>query len=233
MVPVWTPDGGRIVFGSARSGIPNLYIQSADGTGKAERLTESTTTQYPSAVSRDGSAIYWEIAPRTFLDVLMVPLAGTERTPTPLLQTTAAERNPELSNDGKWLVYGSNENQSAQQEIYVRPFPNVGAGKVQVSSAGGAYPSWHPRTNSELFYVRPDGRLVSVPMRDGVPSGPARVEIDGGFFLAPNPRTYDLSPDGKRFLVIEDVTSGQTLPSGMIVVLNWANELKRGLPTAR
>jgi eukaryotic-like serine/threonine-protein kinase len=232
-MPIWTPDSARVVFSSRRSGFPNLFVQPADGTGKAERLTEDNLTQYPSAVTRDGQVIYWEIGTETRLDVLMVPLAGANRTPVPLLKTTAIERNPELSPDGKWLAHSSDENQPAAQEIYVRPFPNVGGGRVQISSGGGMYPAWHPRTGNELFYVRPDGKLLAVPMRDGKPSGPARV-VDGGFFVAPNPRSYDISPDGKRLLVIEDMTGVSGVSAqGMVVVLNWAEGLSRRPPASK
>src|SRR6185503_3679975 len=135
--PNWTPEGGRIVFQSARNGIPNIYVQAADGTGVAERLTDSPNTQYPSGVARDGSVLSWELGVTAPLDVFMVPLEGSKRVQVPLLHTTAAERNPEPSPDGKWMAYASNEGQATQQEIYVRPFPEVEVGRVQVSSGGG------------------------------------------------------------------------------------------------
>jgi Tol biopolymer transport system component len=226
--PAWTADGQRIVFQSQRGGVPNIFAQSADGTGAVERLTETANTQYPSAVLRDGSVLYWELGARSPLDVYMLPPAARTRVAVPLLQTAALERNPEPSPDGKWLAYGSNENQAVQQEIWVRPFPHVAAGRVQISSGGGLYPMWHPRTGAELFYMRPDGALVVVPMRDGAPAGTPRVVVDAGFYTAPNPRTFDLSPDGKRFLMIENLTAdGDAAPSGIVVVLNWADELRR------
>ena len=57
--------------------------------------------------------------------------------------------------------------------------------------------------------------------------------VDGGFYIAPNPRTYDISPDGKRFLMIENLGTSESAPSGMIVVLNWTDELRRRQPTRR
>ena len=229
-IPSWTPDSARIVFQSQRFGVPNIFVQSADGTGSVERLTESANAQYPSAVARDGTIMYWEVGPRVPWDILMLALAGPRRAPVPLLQSAAVERNAEPSPDGKWLAYGSNENQALLQEVYVRPFPDVGAGRVQISSGGGMYPMWMPGTSSHLFYVGRDGRLVSVPMRDGAPSGP-RVVLEGGFYTAPNPRTFDIAPDGTRFLVIENLgASKEASASGLVVVLNWANELRRKLP---
>jgi eukaryotic-like serine/threonine-protein kinase len=232
--PNWTPDSKRIVFQSGRRGIPNLFVQAAEGSGVAEQLTESPNTQYPSAVARDGSVLSWELGVTAPLDVFMISLDDPKRVQVPLLHTSAAERNPEVSPDGRWLAYASNEGQASQQEIYVRPFPNVAGGRMQISSGGGLYPVWLPGTGAELFYVRPDGRLVSVPMRDGAPSGPSRVVLDAGFFTAPNPRTFDISPDGKRLLIIEDASDGgSSAPLGIVVILNWAEELKRRLPIGR
>jgi hypothetical protein len=85
---------------------------------------------------------------------------------------------------------------------------------------------WLPGTGAELFYVRPDGKLVSVPMRDGVPSAPGRVALESVFYTAPNPRTFDISPDGKRFLVIENLAGSVLAQSGIVVVLNWAEALR-------
>jgi Tol biopolymer transport system component len=230
--PAWTADSSRIIFQSQRHGVPNIFAQAADGTGPVERLTETGNTQYPSAVLGDGSVIYWELGASRPLDIFVLP-PGPKRVPFVVLQSANLERNPEPSPDGKWLAYGSNENQSPQQEIYVRPFPNVAAGRVQISSGGGLYPMWLPRTGAELFYLRPDGKLVSVPMRDGAPSGPTRVVLSGGFYTAPNPRTFDISPDGKRFLVIENLAESEPGQSGIVVVLNWIDGLGRAPSTVR
>jgi Tol biopolymer transport system component len=226
--PSWTPDGARLVFQSQRFGPANIFSVAADGTGAVERLTESPNTQYPTSVGRDGSVLYWEVGPRVSWDVMLLPPAGPGRTPVPLLRSAAVERNPELSPDGKWLAYVSSENQAGQQEVYVRPFPHVGAGRVQVSAGGGLYPMWLPQTGSELFYVHPDGRLFAVPMRDGAPAGPAKLTVDGGFYTAPNPRTFDISPDGRRLLMIEDVAgAGWAAPAGIVIVLNWIGDTVR------
>ena len=226
--PSWTPDSARLVFQSQRFGPANIFAVAADGTGAVDRLTESPNTQYPSSIGRDGSVLFWEVGPRVPWDVMLLPPAGAGRTPVPLLRSAAVERNPELSPDGKWLAYVSSENQAGQQEVYVRPFPNVGAGRVQVSAGGGLYPMWLAQTGSALFYVRPDGRLFAVPMRDGAPAGPAKLTVDGGFHTAPNPRTFDISPDGRRLLMIEDVPgTGWAAPAGIVIVLNWIGDKVR------
>jgi len=150
----------------------------------------------------------------------------------PLIQTPFAERNGDVSPDGRWLVYESDE--SGQFEIYVRPFPDVMGGRWQVSTGGGTRPLW-ARNGQELFYLAPTGAL----MRVGVERGPtwtatAPAQLAGGryFAAAGNPgRTYDVSPDGRRFLMIKvGGESDQTAPPSIVVVQNWVEELKRLVP---
>jgi len=138
--PVWTPDSQRVIFSSNRGGAPNIWWQAADGTGAAERLTTSTNPQLSTGITPDGTAVlFFEVTPTMGRDLLQVALDGTRRV-TPLLQTKFDELNGIVSPDGRWLAYESNS--SGSFEIYVRPFPNVGGGQRQVSTAGGRQPLW-------------------------------------------------------------------------------------------
>ena len=154
---MWTPDGRRIIFSSNRGGQFNLWWQAADGTGAAERLTTSSNAQFVTGITPDGTAVvFFETTPTMGRDLLQLALDGTRRV-TPLLQTKFDERNGIVSPDGRWLAYESNS--SGSFEIYVRPFPNVGGGQWQVSTAGGRQPLW-ARSGKELFYVGADGALL-------------------------------------------------------------------------
>ena len=158
-LPVWTEDSRRIVFSSNRSGQFNLWWQSADGAGEAERLTTNSTVQFPTGITPDGTAaLFHQATPMGDFDLLQLALDGTHRV-TPLLQTRFDERNGIVSPDGRWLAYQSNS--SGPAEIYVRPFPNVGGGQWQVSTAGGSQPLW-ARNGKELFYVGANGTLLGV-----------------------------------------------------------------------
>ena len=158
---VWTPDGRRIIFSSNRGGAFNLWWQAADGTGAVERLTTSSNAQYVTGITPDGTAVIFNEQTKTMgNDLLQLALDGTRRV-TPLLQTKFDERNGIVSPDGRWLAYESNS--SGPIEIYVRPFPNVGGGQWQVSTAGGTRPLW-ARSGKELFYVGADGALLRVPV---------------------------------------------------------------------
>ena len=138
--PVWMPDGLRLVFTSSRDGgVGSLFWQAADGTGIAEPLTESPNYQRPSAVLPDGRILFWEAGVKTAADVMMLtPQKG--RRVQALIPGPLVDRNAEVSPNGQWLAYESND--SGQFEVFVRPFPDVNKEKIPVSTAGGAQPLW-------------------------------------------------------------------------------------------
>ncbi len=232
VVQVWTPDSRRLIFTSEQGGVRNLFSQLANSAGAIERLTESPNTQYPSAVSPDGrQLIFSEVTPETDIDVMAIELDGTRRV-TPIVRTALTERNGIISPDGRWLAYEAND--SGRFEIYVRPFPDVKSGHWTVSTNGGTRPIW-ARSGRELMYVSPTGAL----MRVGVTSDPSwavttpTLVVKEGYFTNPGwwGRSYDLSPDGERFLMIkESGIDGTASPPSVIVVLNWFEELNRLVP---
>ena len=155
-IPVWTPDGQRLLFSSDRAGAQNLYVQAADGTGSATRLTESANQQIPTGTTADGTrVVFQELTPTRQRDLRLLTLTPTPRV-EPLLETPFDERGGIVSPDGRWLAYESNS--SGRFEIYVRPFPNVGAGSVagverrRRPAALGAEPV------GSYFMWRPTGR---------------------------------------------------------------------------
>jgi Tol biopolymer transport system component len=233
VVQVWTPDGRRLIFTSERAGVRNLFWQAADGSGAVERLTESPNTQYPTAVSPDGRRlIFAEETSTTGTDVMMIELDGAHRV-TPLVQSPFIERNGIISPDGRWLAYEAND--SGRFEIYVRPFLEVHGGHWQVSTTGGTRPLW-TRNGQELVYVSPTGALLGV----GVARGPSwaattpTLLVKEGYFTIPTwwGRSYDISPNAQRFLMIkEGGADGTAAPASIIVVQHWVEELKRLVPT--
>ena len=233
VVQVWTPDSRRLIFTSERAGVRNLFWQAVDGAGAAEQLTESPDTQYPTGVSPDGRRlIFTDESPTTANDVMAIELDATRRV-TPLVQSPFTEQNGTVSPDGRWLAYETNE--SGRFEIYVRPFPEVSSGRWQVSTTGGTRPIW-TRNGQELVYVSPTGALMGV----GVARGPSwtattpTLVVKEGYFTNLNwwGRSYDVSPDGQRFLMIKDSgADGPLAPSSIVVVQHWVEELKRLVPT--
>ena len=161
------------------------------------------------------------------------PGAATRGEPQPLIHTNAAELNADISADGHWIAYQSNE--SGQWEVYVRPFPNVDGGRWQISSAGGTRPRW-ARSGRELFYLDGNGLLNAAPVRisgasfeAGVPAVLLRTKyVAGTTGLGLDLRGYDVSPDGQRFLMMKETPreSSSAQPSAsVVVVLDWMDEL--------
>ena len=236
--PIWTVDGERIVFASTRAGALNLWVQAADGTGAAERLTTGPDSQWPAFVLRDGTGIIGtEISPHTAGDIVWFKrpatqsAQGTSLGSDPLLvdrlvDTRAIEHAPDVSPDGRYIAYES------QGGIYVRPFPRVTDGLWHVSTDGGSRPLW-ARNGQELFYLDRENKLTAVPVQTSGPAlvhGSPRRVLDTAYARRlGNSRPYDVSPDGQRFLMIkEDLVAAK--PAGLMVVLNWHEELKRLLP---
>jgi serine/threonine-protein kinase len=230
---VWTPDGRRVAFSAEREGAESVFWQAADGSGSPERLTEAagTAQQVPHAITPDGKFLIFSSPAQPPFDQYLLSLDG-ERKVTPLFNAKYSEHNAEVSPDGRWVVYQSDE--SGSNEIYVRPFPNVTDGRWQVSSGGGLRPAW-ARNGRELFYLKVDGTMVSVPVERadaGVfAAGVPKPLFQGQYFATQAGRTYDVSPDGKRFLMIKSASSADpTAVPQLVVVLNWTEELKRLVP---
>ena len=176
---------------------------------------------FPKSWSPDGRYIlYTQIDPKTGADVLALPVAGNRRALV-VAQTPANEDGGQFSPDGKWVAYTSNE--SGLSEIYVVPFPpNPGGGKWMVSRGGGVQARWR-RDGKELFYISPDWKMMAVdvsasPMfQTGTPHALFDTEmVDTG--IRTGPFSWDVAPDGKRFLIISPNAGGA---SSLNVLLNW------------
>ena len=232
--PVWTPDGKRLAWDSTRHGPYNLFWQAADGTGTVERLTDSPNTHASHAFTADGKQLILREDASGGQNLAVLTLDG-KRTLRPLLNRPFNERNGEISPDGKWLAYEADE--SGPFEVYVRPFPDVEASKTTVSLGGGRQPLW-AANGRELFYRGQDGTVIGVTVRTAGSfevTGPrttlvrgAYYDGDGGIFG----RTYDVSADGKRFLMIrqDDARDPAESAPTITVVQNWTEELKRLVP---
>ena len=238
--PVWSPDGRRIAFASARADklTLNLYWQSADGTGSAERLTTSRNEQRPASWHPSGRFLAFEEEnPTTSWGLMILPMVGDDASgwrpgkPRTFLDTGAVEREPMFSPDGRWVAYHSNE--SGHDEVYVRPFAGPG-GKWQISSGGGTYPIWS-QAGRELFYTV-NGQILVVPFAaqgDSFRPEKPRLWSEGRYFDRPGNRGYDVHPDGNRFAVAVPPAApmrSDAQQAAVAFIFNFSDELQRMVP---
>jgi hypothetical protein len=234
--PIWSADGSRIVFASRRNGKWGLYQKVSNGTGGEELLFDSDLIKMPMSWSGTINTILFYVSdPKNANDVWALPLTG-DRKPYPVLQTSFGESHPQISPDGKWLAYSSNETGSTQ--IYVQSFP-PGHGKWQISNNGGTFARWRA-DGKELFYMeRPSyGRILAVAVHATASTfefSEPRPLFDSGYLNNAPPghtgnwNTFDVSADGQRFLIPRpDSANADALGnSPMTVTLNWTAVLKK------
>jgi len=217
---VWSPDGSRIAFASRRLGPGDLFEKPASGSSDEQPLLLTREGKAPLSWSRDGRFLLYRAQGTDGLDrdLWALPLTG-ERKPFPVVQTPFDEASGDISPDGKWVAYTSDE--SGRIEVYVQSFPGPG-GKRQISTTGGSQIRWRP-DGRELFYVAADERLIAVPitlgadgqLETGAPVPLFRTRISPYF---DRHAQYSIAPDG-RFLMNVVVEAPDVPP--ITVVLNW------------
>ncbi len=230
MFPIWSPDGKRLLFAWEKSLRTNLYEEPYDESSPMERLTTSQYEQFAGSWSSDGKTValvQW--LPDWNLDIALLDVALGRV--TPFLNSQFTEAFPEFSPDGRWIAYTSNE--SERNEVYVRAFPGPGM-KHLVSNEGGIEPLWS-RNGKQLFYRRQDQVwAVDVQTDGGFATTKPRLLFEKPGYRSTNPiRSYDLSFDGMRFLMVKMDQRKPTPVTEIILVQNWFVELKRLAPTGK
>jgi hypothetical protein len=228
--PVWHPDGARIVFTSDRDGPYLFYSIPTDGStlepalldiGGPPPVVQGTPARFPQTWLRDGRLVFVDGATSAMSGIFVVS-AENGGNPEPLVQTEYAEDSARVSPDGRWLAYRSDR--TGRSEIWVRAA--LEGAPARVSLNGGESPVW-ARNSRELFYWE-GNKMMAVAIRAG-----SELAFDPAVQLFEHAyrRSYDVAPDG-RFVVIPlaPEQSGPPIATGIVVVQNWTEELKRLVP---
>jgi len=224
--PIWSADGERLVICSMAGGASAIHLLDLKGRVKQEVLLDTAASDQPTAWSPDGQWIVYErrnSVDATQKDIWILSLAdGSTR---PFADSPFEEVHGQISPDGRWLSYTSDE--SGRAEIYVQPFPDGGR-KRQVSTDGGSAGHWRG-DGEELFYISPDGSLMAVSV--SAESG-FRAETPTMLFRTrirwASGDHYDVFADGQSFLINEHLDDESSEP--MSLILNWSTGLDLDRP---
>ncbi len=223
--PTWSADGRSLIYitdAGTGAGLPTM--SRADGTGPPQVLLPSRYAFGQASESPDGR---WLLLRRSLNEAGGGDIYGVktgDTTLVPLLTTPARETAPDLSPDGRWLAYSSDE--SGTPEVYVRPFPDVASGRWQVSLNGGTAPKW-AYSGRELFYLNGRQEMVSTEVRPGATFGVGQPKVlfpASSYILSGAYALYDVTPDDKRFVMVRSAAA--TAETELILTQNWFEELK-------
>jgi hypothetical protein len=225
----WGRDGKRVFFSSDREGTFDVYSQAADGATGDRLEFRAPGNQWAVSVAPDGARL---LVIENYQNLGVLTLTSPARLEPLLHSSSARELLGDVSPDGQWLAYESDES-SERIEILLRPFPNVAGGREAISLAGGRYPMWARDGSGELYYVDPEGAMtaVRVTFSPALRIGPPRklFNVD-----EPQPgvsgRPYDISPRDGRFLVTRSAGRTAAPPPSISVILNWVEALRSGPP---
>jgi dipeptidyl aminopeptidase/acylaminoacyl peptidase len=203
-LPVWAPDSRRLMYMTRSDVGSRVFVKDVD-TGEEKVLLESTPTSlFLADWSRDGSYVVFEHLQGASSDIWFARLGVESIIPTEFTATRFNETQSQLSPNGRWIAYTSNE--TGRDEVYVQSFPEPGR-KRQVSSRGGAMPRWRA-DGRELYFLAGDQFLTAVPVVDqsSLELGAAQPLfltklIVQGSESSGLPTAYDVMPDGERFLL--------------------------------
>ena len=227
--PVWSPDGQMVAFVRDTLSTSVVIGRYADGRRPDTLLVHIDRQVQEVDWSRDGKwlVVRTDNGSAGAGDLVGVRTSG-DTTPVPMVASSFTELNPAISPDSRWLAYASNE--SGQNEIFVRPFPNTGDGRWQVSTGGGFMPRWAP-DGKTLYFIEPgSGQVMSVPVTTSptFAAGQARGLFNAsGFVIDGFHTSFELTPDGRQFLFTAPrQDNAAAVQPALVRADNWFRELE-------
>jgi eukaryotic-like serine/threonine-protein kinase len=220
---VWSRDGSLIAYRSLQASDTNVFVKQSQGLQPAKSIfsakedLRSSDDFAPNSWSLDNKELLCTLQPSAGGSQLVL-LSASGGKMTRFLTTRTSETTGQISPDGKWVAYASNE--SGDWEIYVTTFPS-GAGKWQVSRGGGTEPRWRG-DGKEIFYIGAGGTMTAVPVSSegtfaaGNPTQLFRTQLRAQV-SSTDQFSYDVTKDGQRFLVNRYAKPAQVAPLHIIL----------------
>jgi serine/threonine protein kinase len=226
--PVWSRDGRKIYLADATEGKEGLLVQASDGSSEGISLLRNPMPRFPISVTPDGKRLIINtLGGPSDGDIVALDLDKPAE-PQPVFVSSIYEYGGNVSPDGRFIVYGSNE--TGTLEVYVQSYPDL-KGKWQISVNGGLTPLWSG-DGKEIFYINTVGKMMvaSVRTAPAFSSDQPRELFDVSQMYFPNnPITnFDVTRDGKRFVMVRN-TKNSVRSTSFNVVLNWTDELQRAI----
>ncbi len=236
-VPIWTPDGERLTYAAGTGGPDRLQWVRADSVGAPEPLVDAQLSLVPATWTPDGrQLLYYQVpAGSSARRTTWVYDVSTKGPATTLVRSAGSVTagGVDISRDGRWIAYQSNETGDIQ--VYVQAYPS-GVPRLQISTAGGVSPVWRG-DGRELFYVQPDMppgdvriMAVSIRVQPGLAADAPKALFSGKYEMNMPARAYDVTADGQRFLLIRADERSPERIAHVNIVQNWHEELKRLVP---
>jgi len=232
VLPVWTPDGRYITYGSDADGRYTIAMRPSDGSGTPRELLQTDYPIYPQSWSPDGEVLaYMEHHPETGENIRLLP-SDDGGMPVDFAVTAALESGAVFSPDGKWIAYHSDD--SGEFHTYVQPFPGPG-NRTQISTEIGGWPVWS-RDGTAIYYVAQQQVMMVVDVSHNSDFSAARprrlFELPSAAESGQRSHLFDITPAGD-FVTVQMTFPEREAETQIRVVLNWFDELKRLVPTDR
>lgn len=217
--PVWTADGKQIIYSEISDSRTSISIRSADGSGDPELIYFDSVNLRPTDLSTDGKYLIFDSG----INIMVLPMKEGKKEPYIFLGTSFDERKATFSPDVRWVAYQSNE--SGKYEVYIRPFE--GSGKWKISRNGGSHPRWR-EDGKELFFLAGEANIMTAveisSTGNSIELGQEETLFQFPSFGNQGADIYDVTRDGKKFLVTQSIINNVQAPLELIV--NWKELLK-------
>jgi serine/threonine protein kinase/Tol biopolymer transport system component len=218
--PVWSPDGAQLAFESTRNGTFDMWIKAVNAAEPEQLLLSTPDGEWPLNWSSDGRYLLYQSTDfATKWDLYALPMTGEAREPIAIASTPFAERMGVFSPDARWVAFETDD--TGQPEIVAQAFP-VAKGRLAISTAGGSAPRWSA-DGKEIFFIAPDGTLMSVPVtatestfEAGTPVPLFSPGVARQIFKA----QYAVSRDGR--FIVDSLVKAPLFESPITLILNRA-----------